>query len=108
MLIEKNAQAILSDPDNIESINITAYEPAFGIIGDPAKRKPKTRQSADHSMVYIISTLLRKAIEKKDKIGSEITDLEGLWKKLMLTPYDYSHDAISNPITKKLMEKMDF
>lgn len=50
--------------DAIERIRITAYEPAFGIIGDPAKRNPKTRQSADHSMVYIISTLIRKAFEK--------------------------------------------
>lgn len=40
-----------------------AYEPAFGIIGDPAKRNPTTRQSADHSMVYIVSTLIRKAYE---------------------------------------------
>ena len=42
-----------NDYDNIQKILITAYEPAFGIIGDPAKRDPKTRQSADHSMVYI-------------------------------------------------------
>jgi 2-methylcitrate dehydratase len=56
-----------SSADNaIESIKITAYEPAFGIIGDPAKRSPKTRQSADHSMVYIIATLLRKAFEKAE------------------------------------------
>ena len=39
--------------DAIESIKIVAYEPAFGIIGDPAKKNPTTRQSADHSMVYI-------------------------------------------------------
>ena len=39
--------------DQIESVKIVAYEPAFGIIGDPAKRNPSTRQSADHSMVYI-------------------------------------------------------
>lgn len=29
--------------DNISKIQITAYEPAFGIIGDPAKRTPTTR-----------------------------------------------------------------
>jgi 2-methylcitrate dehydratase len=29
--------------DDIEKIKITAYEPAFGIIGDPAKRDPHTR-----------------------------------------------------------------
>ena len=39
--------------ENIENIKIIAYEPAFGIIGDPHKRNPTTRQSADHSMVYI-------------------------------------------------------
>lgn len=28
------------------------------IIGDPAKRHPKTRQSADHSMLYLVCTML--------------------------------------------------
>jgi 2-methylcitrate dehydratase len=42
-----------NDTSIIKNINIVAYEPAFGIIGDPAKRNPTTRQSADHSMVYI-------------------------------------------------------
>merc|ERR1719384_889243 len=41
--------------DAIEGINIVAYEPAFGIIGDPAKKDPKSRQSADHSMAFIVS-----------------------------------------------------
>ena len=41
------------DVDQVKNIKIVAYEPAFGIIGDPAKRSPTTRQSADHSMVYI-------------------------------------------------------
>ena len=54
---------------------IKAYEPAFGIIGDPAKRDPHTRQSADHSMVYIVGTLLRKAIEtrRRSTTGKERT-----------------------------------
>ena len=55
---------ILQSTGAIRRILITAYEPAFGIIGDPAKRDPKTRQSADHSMVYIVGTLLRKAAER--------------------------------------------
>jgi len=29
--------------EDISKINIVAYEPAFGIIGDPAKRNPTTR-----------------------------------------------------------------
>lgn len=82
----------------IKSIKITAYEPAFGIIGDQAKRNPTTRQSADHSMVYIVATLLRKALSAR-KAG---------WKELMLEPYDYSPDAIINERTRSLMEKIEF
>ncbi len=84
--------------ESIKSITITAYEPAFGIIGDPAKRNPTTRQSADHSMVYIISTLLRKALAAK-QVG---------WKELMLEPYDYSPEAIKNERTRMLMDKIEF
>ena len=51
-------------PPRSARIRITIYEPAFSIIGDPHKRDPQTRQSADHSMVYIIATLLRKAVER--------------------------------------------
>ncbi len=82
----------------IAKITITAYEPAFGIIGDPAKRNPTTRQSADHSMVYIIATLLRKALSKKT-VG---------WTELMLDPYDYCPEAIVNERTRSLMDKIAF
>merc|ERR1719439_204389 len=37
---------MLSSVDNLKKISIEIYEPAFGIIGDPAKRTPTTRQSA--------------------------------------------------------------
>ena len=95
------------NPDNIESIKITAYEPAFGIIGDPAKRNPKTRQSADHSMVYIIASVLKKAYGKYDKV-IENTDDEEIWKLLMLTPLDYNQSALNNPLTRKIMDKIEF
>merc|ERR1712125_230378 len=32
----------------------------FGIIGDPAKKDPKSRQSAVHSMAFIVSRILKK------------------------------------------------
>lgn len=83
---------------NISRIRIVAYEPAFGIIGDPAKRNPTTRQSADHSMVYIVATLLRKALQK-GAVG---------WKELMLEPADYAHDAIHHRLTRQLMERIEF
>jgi 2-methylcitrate dehydratase len=107
-MIQQEGDSLLSgNPDSIERIRITAYEPAFGIIGDPAKRNPKTRQSADHSMVYIISTLIRKAFEKVDRVR-EAKDLEDLWKTLMLTPLDYGKEALFNETTRKIMSKIDF
>ena len=94
----------------IGKIRIVAYEPAFGIIGDPAKRDPKTRQSADHSMVYIVSTLLRKAIEvyEADPNALKVSHTDELWRKLMLLPYDYSEQAVFHPVTRRLMELIEF
>jgi 2-methylcitrate dehydratase len=76
--------------DNIKSIKVRAYEPAFGIIGDPAKRDPKTRQSADHSMLYLVCTMLRKALElHAAKKGAKLG-----WKELMLRPHDFDAKAL--------------
>jgi 2-methylcitrate dehydratase len=86
------------DADAIEKIAISIYEPAFGIIGDPAKRDPKTRQSADHSMVYIIATLLRKALEQQ----------EAGWSELMLMPKDYDEAALHHSVTRALMQRIEF
>ncbi len=82
----------------IRRIKVIAYEPAYHIIGDPAKRDPHTRQSADHSMVYILATLLHKALRQKTAD----------WASLMLSPHDYSQEAIHNTLTRALMEKIEF
>ena len=89
---------LLNNLNSIQRVLISIYEPAFGIIGDPAKRNPRTRQSADHSMVYIIATLLRKAAEsgKAD------------WLQLMLEPADYDESAILNPQTREWMNRIEF
>ena len=99
----RNNPDVLADPSSIASIKIVAYEPAFGIIGDPAKRDPKTRQSADHSMVYIVSTMLRKAIEQTPEGGND-----DWWKSLMLMPIDYGREAIVNECTRALMNLIEF
>ena len=101
---------LIEDAGAIESIRISAYEPAFGIIGDPAKRDPRTRQSADHSMLYIVSTLLRKAIELRETLGTEgcPTNSDGWWKAIMLAPEDYSAAAIDHPRTREIMSKVSF
>jgi 2-methylcitrate dehydratase len=104
--------------DRISKIVVRAYEPAFGIIGDPHKRDPRTRQSADHSMLYLVCTMLRKALElgAKDRPGGRMggPTLRGGseaalgWKQLMLGPYDFDKRAINHPVTRALMAKMTF
>jgi len=99
--------------DRIRSIVVTAYEPAFSIIGDPHKRDPHTRQSADHSMLYLVCTKLRKALElaAKDRPGRHLQAgaRGGLgFKEVMLLPHDFSQGAINHPVTRALMAKMTF
>jgi 2-methylcitrate dehydratase len=102
-LIAKHPHVLESaDGSKIGAIRIVAYEPAFGIIGDPAKKDPRTRQSADHSMAYIIATLLRKALE--NRAAGRPTD----WKGLMLGPLDYNEGAVFHPLTRRIMERIDF
>lgn len=90
--------------DCIASIKVRAYEPAFGIIGDPAKRDPKTRQSADHSMLYLVCTMLRKALELHHAMKARTLG----WKELMLLPHDFDAKALHDPLTRELMGKMSF
>lgn len=89
---------LLDDEADIRRVTISIYEPAFGIIGDPAKRDPRTRQSADHSMVYIIGRLLAKALRTK----------QAGWRELMLMPDDYNDEALADPLTRALMSRIDF
>ncbi len=90
--------------DRIQKIVVRAYEPAFGIIGDPHKRDPHTRQSADHSMLFLVCTKLRKALETAKANPGKSLD----WKDLMLLPHDFNHAAINHPVTRGLMAKMTF
>ncbi|HWA83606.1 MAG TPA: MmgE/PrpD family protein [Fimbriimonadaceae bacterium] len=104
-LIDANPH--LLQPGTIKKILIRAYEPAYGIIGDPAKRDPHTRQSADHSMVFIVGRLLKKAIDQRETLAAgKGTDL--VWKSLMLSPYDYAQEAIFDSATRELMALMEF
>lgn len=112
-LLAANPQLIANGFNGIKSITIVAYEPAFGIIGNPMKKDPKTRQSADHSMAYIVATLIRKAVEFVAE-GRELPTGGGshgeLWKALMLDPWDYQETerAIFHPQTRQLMQQIEF
>ena len=61
-------------------------------------------------MAYIISSVLRKAFEKKDQFQSDLSSgtTDELWKYLMLLPKDYGKDALYNEVTRSLMEKIHF
>ncbi len=89
---------LLAEESRLKRVRIAIYEPAFHIIGDRAKRDPQTRQSADHSMLYIIATLLRKAFELQ-RAG---------WQELMLMPADYDDASLHHPLTRRLMERIEF
>jgi 2-methylcitrate dehydratase len=113
-LVAKHPE-ILGDAQGgkIKEIRIVAYEPAFGIIGNPAKMDPKTRQSADHSMAYIVASKLRKALEhhaRHGKLPSGGKAHDEVWKSLMLMPADYNEDAsaIFHPLTRSLMQRIKF
>jgi 2-methylcitrate dehydratase len=100
---------LISDPAAIKRIRITIYEPAFSIIGDSHKRDPRTRQSADHSMVYIVATLLRKAMDGTGDRGQGTGDKAvELWRELMLMPADYDDAALCHPLTRELMQRIEF
>ncbi len=88
-ILSGESQNILAggDSSQLSSINIKAYKHAYDIIGDPAKQDPQCRQSADHSMSYIVATLLRKAFEKHEILTTEDGNTkEEMWKHLMLLP----------------------
>eukprot|EP00931_Biecheleriopsis_adriatica_P026971 TRINITY_DN1630_c0_g1_i2.p1 TRINITY_DN1630_c0_g1~~TRINITY_DN1630_c0_g1_i2.p1 ORF type:complete len:549 (-),score=142.77 TRINITY_DN1630_c0_g1_i2:64-1710(-) len=103
-LLVQNPNLAKAGLDAVDRILIVAYEPAFGIIGDPAKKDPKTRQSADHSMAFILSRMLYKAMKQ----GSVPSTGDEAWKLLMLSPHDYGKDALYDPATRALMQKITF
>jgi 2-methylcitrate dehydratase len=92
--------ALASDLDGIRTIRATIYEPAFSIIADPAKRTPTTRQSADHSLPFILARTLLKAR------ASAAAGRPCGWESLMLLPDDYSDAAIADPAVAALIAKI--
>lgn len=98
--------ALAASVDAIQAIRVRIYEPAFGIICDPHKRDPRTRQSADHSLPFIVASVLSKAIATGICTQNAAPE-ETLWKDLMLLPDDYSEDALGNPQIRQLMGKVE-
>jgi 2-methylcitrate dehydratase len=85
--------------DGIRAIRVKIYEPAHSIIADPAKRTPTTRQSADHSLPYILAKTLLKA-------GAAAAGGPPGWEGLMLLPDDYADAAIRDPAVRSLIDRI--
>lgn len=89
-----------ADLGRIRAIRVKIYEPAYSIIADPAKRTPTTRQSADHSLPYILAKTLLKA---RDAAAAGVA---AGWDSLMLLPEDYSEEAIAAPEIRSLIDRI--
>ena len=97
---------LLDDPDQLLDMRIMIYEPAFSIIGDPASairrrgRAPTTRWC----------TSWPRCCARRTKRGSAGWDGQDGWRRLMLTPADYAEDesALFHPLTRRLMQQIDF
>ena len=75
----------LASPDLVESVRIDTFRAAYEIIAkDPEKWDPKTRETADHSMPYIVAVSL----------------LDGTIDQL-----SFSDDKIHDPRVKALLGK---
>jgi len=61
-------------------------------------------------MVYIVATLLRKAIESAEANGGILPaeTEDDCWNVLMLGPRDYDHNALHHPVTRELMQRITF
>jgi 2-methylcitrate dehydratase len=92
--------ALAGDLGGIRRIAVKIYEPAYSIIADPAKRTPKTRQSADHSLPYILARTLLKAA------AVAAAGRPAGWESLMLLPDDYSDAAINEPAVAAMIERI--
>ena len=80
-----------------ERIQTVIYEPAYGIICDPSKKNPQTRQTADHSLPFILAAVLVKAYKSQS----------ASWKELMLLPEDYTEEKIHDPTIRQVIATID-
>jgi 2-methylcitrate dehydratase len=93
--------ALARDPTGFCTLRVKIYEPAYSIIADPAKRTPTTRQSADHSLPYILARTLLKARQAAAQGAQRLG-----WEELMLLPDDYAPEAISDPEIAQIIARI--
>jgi 2-methylcitrate dehydratase len=76
----------IANPTDIESVVVTTYDHAVGILADtPEKWRPSTRETADHSLPYIVSVALADGVFNVEQFAEErIRDpqIQALMKKV--------------------------
>jgi 2-methylcitrate dehydratase len=97
LLALRRRPELIVNPALIKRIKVRIYNPAFDIISQPARRDPKSREAADHSMFYLVARLLRKVLEAKS------VD----WATVMLDPRDFAESALHDSRTRELMKLID-
>lgn len=98
-------QGRLRSVSDIHSINVSVFKVLFEYLCQPSKRRPKNRSSADHSLYYVLARLLHKALARADQL--QFSSIESLWKDLILMPEDYTAEALNDPVTLQLMDKIN-
>ena len=104
------ARKEIDDPDEIVSVEIASHEAGYTILGkDPEKWDPKTKETADHSLPYIVAmALLEGKIDNSTYTEKKFRDpkILGFLKKITViedkelsTKYP---EAVANRITVKL------
>ena len=76
-----------------QKIEVVIYEPAYSIICDPTKKDPQNRQTADHSLPFILAATLEKAFRTQSS----------RWNELILLPEDYTDEKIHNTTIRQLI-----
>ena len=97
----------LKDPSRIKSVHLDTFKASYEIIAkDPEKWAPKTRETADHSIQYIVcAALLDGAVDKNTFDLARISgqDIKNLMKRTTLREDDELTrgypDGIPNRIT---------
>ena len=92
--------SLAGDLERVRAIRVKIYEPAYSIIADPAKRTPTTRQSADHSLPFILAKTLLKGR------AAAVSGGGCGWEELMLLPDDYADAAIADPAVRSLIDRI--
>jgi 2-methylcitrate dehydratase len=74
------ARKKIGDLSEIDSVEIASHEAGYSILGkDPEKWRPKTKETADHSLPYIVGmTLLEGKIDNSTYSARKITNKDTL------------------------------